>query len=151
MRNKWVARSFWSVVLVGVQFGSLFILIASGPLFSLRNFIFLLESFSVILALWAIFIMQASKLNIFPDLREGSILIKKGPYRVIRHPMYLAVILFALSLLLMRFNGIRLLTFLVLVVDLMVKIEYEEKLLANDLPGYSNYQKETYKLIPALY
>ncbi len=151
MRIGEVARSIASIVLVGMQFACLFLLIISGPLFKFNQYIILLESFSVILALWAIGVMQASKLNVFPDIRQGAILIRKGPYRIIRHPMYLAVIIFALSLLLMRFTGFRLITFLVLVVDLVMKIEYEESLLIKEFKEYKKYRAKSYKLIPFLY
>ena len=140
-----------SVILVGIQFACLFFLMATGPIFYIRSYAIFLELLAVFLALWAILVMQASKLNIFPVPRQGSILIRKGPYRVIRHPMYLAVILFALSLLFMHFNEIRVFAFMVLVIDLIVKIEYEENLLNTDLPGYSEYKMKTYKLIPLLY
>jgi protein-S-isoprenylcysteine O-methyltransferase Ste14 len=140
-----------SGLLVGVQFACLIFLLLTGPVLDFRNYAFLLESISVFLALWAIFVMQASRLNVFPDLREGSVLISRGPYRIIRHPMYLAVITFALSLLLAYFTMIRLLVLLILIVDLIVKIEYEEKILSKKLTGYSAYRTHTYKLIPLLY
>jgi protein-S-isoprenylcysteine O-methyltransferase Ste14 len=142
---------FISTLLVGVQFACLFFLIATGPVFDFTNYAFLLESFSILLALWAFFVMKASRLNVFPDVLSGAILIRKGPYRIIRHPMYLAVILFALSILFMFFSGIRLTTFLLLILDLLVKIEYEEKLLEAELDGYKEYKLNSYKLIPLLY
>jgi protein-S-isoprenylcysteine O-methyltransferase Ste14 len=142
---------FISVLLVGIQFACLFFLLATGPVFDVKNYAFLLEIFSVFLALWAIFVMQASRLNVFPDVRQGANLIQKGPYRLIRHPMYLAVIMFALSLLFTHFTVIRLLVVLVLIIDLIVKIEYEEKLLSAELDGYKEYKQNSYKLIPLLY
>lgn len=140
-----------SVILVGIQLFCLIFLILTEPLFNFHSYGLPLELLSVLLALWAIFVMRASKLNVFPEVRKGSILIKKGPYRIIRHPMYLAVILFAFSLLFVHFTLFRLLIVLALIIDLIVKIEYEEKLLEADLDGYKDYQRNTYKLIPLLY
>lgn len=142
---------FKSVVLVGIQFTCLLVLIASGPVFDFRSNAIILEILSILIGLWAILVMQASKLTIFPDLRTGSILIRKGPYRLVRHPMYLAVILFAISLLLTNFTVMRLGVVLILIIDLLLKIEYEEKILINVLDEYSEYKRKTYKLIPLLY
>lgn len=140
-----------SVILVSVQFSCLFFLLYSGPVFKFNDYTLILELIALLLVLWAIYTMRKSKMNIFPDVRKGSKLIRKGPYRIIRHPMYLAVILFSLSLILMSYTFIRLVTFLILVIDLLFKIEHEENLLDADLNGYQEYSIKTYKLIPFLY
>ena len=146
-----VVRSLTSIILVTIQFLCLFFLIYTGTVYNLGNYAFLLELTSILLGSWAVYAMRTSKLNIFPELRPGSSLIRKGPYRIIRHPMYLAVILFAISMLLNYFTLFRLLIVSVLAIDLVIKIEYEETLLDKELPGYIEYRSKTYKLIPYIY
>jgi protein-S-isoprenylcysteine O-methyltransferase Ste14 len=119
--------------------------------FDPKIIVFLLGSVSVVLVLWSVYAMRSSNLNVFPDVRRGSSLIRQGPYKIIRHPMYLAVILFSISLLLTNVNLLRILTLALLIIDLVIKIEYEETLLIKEFPDYSKYKVKTYKLIPLIY
>lgn len=140
-----------SFVLVTVQFICLGVLFFTGSPFAHHAGFLIMELFSVFLALWAISVMRAGKLNIFPELRTGSRLITSGPYYLIRHPMYLAVILFGLSLVLDCITWIRLVVWIILCIDLLLKIRYEEKLLISNIPGYTAYKQATKKLIPFLF
>lgn len=103
------------------------------------------------LAFWAIFTLSKSKLRIRPEPAEGSQLITKGPYRFIRHPMYSALIIYFASYLIDGINWINLVAVLLLIALLILKLNYEEKLLKKVFPNYSSYQKSSYRLIPYLY
>jgi hypothetical protein len=50
-----------------------------------------------------------------------------------------------------RFNYLRLFLWVALLIDLLLKISYEEKLLLAKVDGYENYLKDSYKLIPKVY
>ena len=106
---------------------------------------------SAFLGTWAIWVMRKSKLNVFPDVLQGAGLIVIGPYRYIRHPMYLAVIGCGAALLIDYFTYFRLMVFIVLIIDLILKIEYEEKLLKAAFDQYVDYRQVTKKLIPFIY
>jgi protein-S-isoprenylcysteine O-methyltransferase Ste14 len=45
----------------------------------------------------------------------------------------------------------RLVIYVVLLIDLLFKIQYEEQLLTKHFSEYANYQKQTAKLIPFIY
>lgn len=105
----------------------------------------------MIILLWAVWEMKKSKLQIFPDVEKGATLIKTGPYKWIRHPMYTGVILICLGLLLSNITLGGIFFFIVLIIDLLFKLRYEEKLLANHFSDYANYRKKTKKLIPYIY
>lgn len=126
-------------------------MVATGPVLGSQLYVISIEILSILIGLWAILVMKASKLNIFPDVLKGASLIEQGPYRLIRHPMYLAVLLFVLSLLLGSFNTTRAAIFFVLIINLLVKIKYEEKLLQLEFTGYIDYCQRTKKLIPYIY
>ncbi len=146
-----MAFSAKSIVLVTIQFLCLGILLMTGPKIATQTGILLLEVFSIILGLWAIFSMRSGKLNVFPEVRTGAILITKGPYRWIRHPMYLAVILLGLSLLLNDFSWWRAGVWGILCMNLLLKIRHEEKILIVKIPEYSHYIQSTKRLIPFLF
>ena len=78
--------------------------------------------------------------------------ITTGPYRYVRHPMYAAVIPFALgaSLLMGSYAGV--LPALLLVAVIARRAVLEEDTLREELPGYREYMRQTrYRLIPGVW
>lgn len=140
-----------SYIFVFIQFTCLIILGFTGPLIIRNSYFLLMEIAAILLGIWAILIMRAGRLNIFPEILPGAQLIIKGPYRWIRHPMYLAVMLLALSLVLGHFTLLRMCVLFILVFNMLLKIHYEEKLLILKFTAYKEYIGNTRKLIPYIY
>ncbi|WP_447972002.1 methyltransferase family protein [Nitrospira sp. Kam-Ns4a] len=140
-----------SVLLVAVQFGSLALLLLSGPLLPAGAALRALLLAGVLLGLWAVATMDRRSFTVLPDVRPGGSLATSGPYRYIRHPMYAAVLLAALALVLDHPSVARLLAWAVLLADLLVKLHYEERLLAERFPEYRDYCARTARLIPFLF
>jgi protein-S-isoprenylcysteine O-methyltransferase Ste14 len=86
------------------------------------------------------------------EIFEGQKVISTGPYALVRHPMYVGVLvmLIGVPLALGSWWGI---VFLALTTPfLILRILDEEQLLAKDLPGYMEYaQKVRYRLVPYLW
>lgn len=143
---------FVSFFLVGIQFATLLYLILTSPLALASPLAFLLFLGGVILGLAALFVMRNSRFGITPDVRERSLLVTTGPYALIRHPMYMSVLLVALGLLLEAPGTARLIAFLILFADLNIKYRYEEHLLNQAFPDeYPAYRIRTKALIPFVY
>ena len=49
------------------------------------------------------------------------------------------------------YSPLRLIILLILVINLLIKIQYEEKILLKNLKGYKAYKIKTYKLIPFIF
>jgi protein-S-isoprenylcysteine O-methyltransferase Ste14 len=49
------------------------------------------------------------------------------------------------------FTWVRLLIWLLLVMDILIKINYEERLLSAHYPAYAAYRRQTKRLLPYLY
>ncbi len=52
-----------------------------------------LEAAGIALGIWAVLVMRIGSFNITPDVKTGGKFVRRGPYRIIRHPMYAAVLL----------------------------------------------------------
>jgi protein-S-isoprenylcysteine O-methyltransferase Ste14 len=87
------------------------------------------------------------------EIRENHQLVTSGVYRLIRHPMYTAILLYALAQALLLSNWLAgpscLLAFLVM---LAVRLGREEQMMLNKFrEAYGDYMKRTMRLIPHLW
>ncbi|MBE15656.1 MAG: isoprenylcysteine carboxylmethyltransferase family protein [Dokdonia sp.] len=104
-----------------------------------------------VLILWAFVTMGITNFNIQPELRSKT-LITKGPYRLIRHPMYTGVLLMILPSLFFDFSLWRLAAFAILIIVFLIKIQMEEQFLRQRFrESYYRYQKTSYRLLPWIY
>lgn len=137
-----------SYLFVGVQFVCLGLILTTGPWLAKTPGFLFLELFGGFLGVWAIWTMKLRNLSALPDIKSHSPLQTGGPYRWIRHPMYTALLLLMLALVCEEFSYWRGLMWGVLLVDLFLKLRYEEVLLAKNFLEYAEYQTRTHKLIP---
>lgn len=86
-----------------------------------------------------------------PEPVNQGTLIRSGPYRFIRHPMYTAVLLLCGGFVLITPKLLSAALFGLLVITLLLKIKREETLLAMAYPEYPDYQQSTGALLPPLY
>ena len=135
-------------ILVGVQFGCIFALLIFTRWLSLLWWSYLLLLVSCALAMWAMMVMKLGNFNVVPTPVYQGRLVTQGPYRLIRHPMYTAVFIFAAALLAGQFDYIKLVICLLLVAGLVVKMLHEENLLCSHYPGYRAYMDRTKRVIP---
>lgn len=136
---------------VSLQFFLLGMIALTGPVTPQNPVATLIFFSGVFLGLWAIGTMRIGNFNIVPDVPQNGKMVAKGPYKYIRHPMYSAVLLVGLSMVLNHFTLLRLGFWIALLADLILKMTYEEKLLSRHYREYSQYQERTRKLIPFIY
>lgn len=137
--------------LVAVQLSSLLYIAISGPIISSNSAGLFIESAGIFLAILAIYVVKIRNVNITPTVKLNSELVTAGPYRIIRHPMYIAQLIAVFPLVIDYFSWYRLAALIILLITLLVKISYEEKQLIFNFPEYIDYKKTTSKLIPFIY
>ena len=132
-------RSFWGVLLVGLGFGLVWgvrrpegtaVLDLGAPA------VLMLDAFAVALAAGSALLTLAAirtlgrQWNIRAALVEGHTLITMGPYRIVRHPIYVAMIgmLVATGLALSRWPALSL-GLVLAIAGTMVRVREEESLL----------------------
>jgi protein-S-isoprenylcysteine O-methyltransferase Ste14 len=90
-------------------------------------------------------------LSPLPHPVSGAPLHERGPYRIVRHPMYGGAILAAFGAALWTRGWLNLLYAALLVVFFDLKARREERRLQSEYPSYPAYRSRVRKLIPFVY
>lgn len=134
-----------------VQFAAIGAILLTGPWLPQPPALLALLAAGIALGAWAILSMGIGNFGASPLPLAGALLVQRGPYAYIRHPMYTGLLLATLALVLAAPSPLRIAFWLVLLIDLLLKLHYEEALLAAKFPSYAKYQQATKKLIPFLF
>lgn len=86
------------------------------------------------------------------EVAQGQKVIDTGPYAIVRHPMYVGVLLMYTVTPLALGSWLAFLVALLMIPVIVIRIKDEEKTLLEELPGYREYtQKVKYRLIPEIW
>ncbi len=99
-----------------------------------------------LLAGWSVWTLGRS----FSLLPQARALVTSGPYRFVRHPIYLGGLLITLGEVWLRFSPLVVGLNIVFVAAQIVRLRYEEELLGKTFPEYAEYRRSTSALIPGL-
>tara|TARA_Y100000310_G_scaffold342259_1_gene444726 strand:+ start:3445 stop:4026 length:582 start_codon:yes stop_codon:yes gene_type:complete len=84
--------------------------------------------------------------------QKGHRLIRSGPYRFLRHPSYTGLFLEVVGVGFGLSNIVPVVLAIVLLLPAIIyRIRIEENFLMNNLRGYRDYMKDTWKLLPLVY
>ena len=91
-----------------------------------------------------------SNWSLSASIKEGHELIKNGPYKVVRHPMYSSMTLVVFGSGLLIANYLILLFTPVVFIIYYIRARKEEALLRTEFPEYNQYIRRTKMLIPGI-
>lgn len=106
---------------------------------------------AVLLGIWAIIAIGPSRVSVSPDVSATTALATAGPYRIIRHPMYSALILFAAGFVVTPFRWWKATVWAVLVFILIMKSRVEERQLNQRFEEYAAYMRRTWRFVPFIW
>src|SRR5262245_33389033 len=103
------------------------------------------------LRIWPVFVL-GHRFSGLVAIQPGHTLMTTGPYRVIRHPSYLGLLVNALGWGLAFRSWVGVLLALLMVPPLLARISAEEELLRSEFGGeYEAYRSHTSRLLPGIY
>ena len=144
-------RLYLAWMLVFLQFTLIGIIVLTSPLFNLKMWVIGFVFAGVVLGLYSIYTIRIGNFNITPHVKPHGQMVAHGPYRILRHPMYTAILLTVWPLAAGHFSYWRLGAALALTLVLAVKIQLEEGYLKQAFLPYLEYTRNTYKLIPFIW
>ena len=103
---------------------------------------FVLAALGAALVAWAARQLGPS-LTPFPKPTPDGVLVRTGPFRVVRHPIYVGGVLFFVGLSLV-FSVYGLALTPILAVFWIAKARLEERLLSERFPQYADYRRRTW-------
>lgn len=101
----------------------------------------------LLFSVWSVRCLDRS-LSVVPQAR---VLVQHGPYRLVRHPLYLGELVAMLGLALTLGGALPIVGWALLVLLQCYRAVQEESLLTSFLPGYEAYRSRTARVVPGLF
>ena len=105
----------------------------------------------IVIGLLALNVNRRENFNITPYIKSNCKLITYGIYKYIRHPMYLSVLLSMFGFVIFYFDKYDTILYSILVVNMLIKMFYEEHLWNCQSLNYKQYCSCTKRLIPFIF
>ncbi len=148
--NRFRERGGWWVVVQFVLFGLILLALTRNrdPVVAIRMLGWAMVGGAVVIGgsgAW----MLRDKLTALPAPMDGAVLHDRGPYAIVRHPIYSGVILGFCGLAVKGGNPLALALSLLLIPFFYAKTSFEERLLVRRFPEYQQYQQRVgYRVLP---
>jgi protein-S-isoprenylcysteine O-methyltransferase Ste14 len=133
-----------------IAVGAIVVLGVTGNLFASSPFVIAAQMAAVGLNLWARRSFQKGTFRV-SAAPSGTSVIRRGPYRVVRHPMYSSVLLFIWAAVVSHASVLTLTIGIAATVMIVVRVIAEERLLRAHYPEYHDYTRSTKALVPYVF
>lgn len=151
VRSKAIARDHNPIAVAAAMIGSfvlygLFLIPGQGR----STDVWVLAGSDLCLAVgiaWALYSLSylGNRFSIVPEARG---LVTSGPYRLVRHPIYLGEIIAGFGLVLPTLFSLHAVVFAIFLGAQLLRTYFEERVLRSTYPQYEAYARHTHRLIP---
>ena len=135
-------------LLVGLQFLLVGLIVWPFGIWRLSGSFWLLIAAGVVLGAYTLAHNRIGNFNIRPQPKATAKLITSGPYALIRHPMYSALLLGAAAFVIAEGSYLKIGLWLALAMVLLIKSRLEERLMAQRFSEYADYRANTKRFVP---
>jgi protein-S-isoprenylcysteine O-methyltransferase Ste14 len=102
--------------------------------------------------LWAMIVNPYLEKTVRIQKERGHHVVTTGPYAFVRHPMYAGAIMLFVAIPLILGSGCAFVPVSVVVLVIIIRMVFEERILHRDLPGYRDYAKRIrHRLLPGIW
>ena len=114
--------------------------------------ILLVQLAAIIFGVWAVQSVGQNNWSVYPVPNPESSIIRVGPYKIVRHPMYTSILFFFLPMVIRSNDWFSWTVYGILLLTLILKISYEEKQILSKHSEYAEFKKLTKRrVIPYLW
>ena len=138
-----------SVAAFVLMVAGLFWLILTNQVFAKEPLFVAVQVAAVLLMIWARIVFGRRSFHAAANPTAGGI-VTTGPYRVIRHPIYAAVLYFIWAAALDHRTLVAITAAVALTIGAVVRMLSEEHLLVAQYPEYAAYKARTARVVPYL-
>jgi len=110
-----------------------------------------LSGLGVLVGIYTLLHNRLGNFAVYPEPLGHAQLITSGPYRWVRHPMYLSLLLFMSGVAMYNGSLLNQLSLLTLLLAVLGKMYKEERYLHAHFDGYTEYSGNNKRLLPFIY
>ena len=122
----------------------------TGNLFSPSPFVIAAQVGAIVMNLWGRLLFQKGTFRVSAG-PSANVLIRRGPYRIVRHPMYFAALVFIWAGVASHVSAFTLSIGAVATGACIARALVEEQMLREKYPDYVDYARSTKMLIPFIF
>ena len=111
----------------------------------------LLGAAGIAAGIWTLWHNRPGNFSVYPEPMDDCRLITSGPYRYVRHPMYLSLLLMMAGIALYNDHWLNALGFVLVLLAVLGKMDAEERYLGSAFEEYASYSADTKRLLPFIY
>ena len=138
-----------SHLLVGTQFSGIALAcFTTAPQTSWLWLIFCAAG--IVLGVTTLFFNRPGNFSVYPEVKDRARLITHGPYRYVRHPMYVALVVMMIGIACYNSEWHNAIGLLLVTTAVVFKARREEQLLPQVFPEYPRYAATTGMFLPRL-
>ncbi len=142
------AQGFYPRFAAGTFFTLGFLLLPPRELSTALYLVSLLLLIAGILFSICALLVLGRSISLLPEARR---LVTRGPYALVRHPLYLGEMVAVAGIALQHFSGWALLLLGLGCAFQIQRMKYEESVLLQSFPEYADYMARTARLVPGVY
>lgn len=135
---------------LGVVIAVLLILLIDGDLFTLNPYVIAGQLLGLALTLTSRAMFRKQQFRAVAEPGSGP-LVQRGPYKVIRHPVYTGVVILIWATILGHPDPLNLVLLVIVTANVVIRITFEEQLLRQKYPEFAEYARHTKRMIPFIW